>query len=161
LHSLSRWSGSHEDEPPVLVLFGGQLTSRIAIPSDVSPTTEPTLASGLGISHKQHEKEGGGGDYHMLDDDSTWSWTDNTVHAQINDIWVYLPTKDTWQLISTGGCHRGDNGELLQPKVDLTALFVVGVLATAGLLGIMMYQVFRKYSRSGYDVIPDGEEYPR
>ena len=179
LHTLCAWNGPKDDLPSTLVLFGGQLTSRITIPSlpSVEPTSSPdgikhgpstgttegstegsikgsVKGSVRGEAHRHHGK-GGGNYYHMLDDDFTWSWQDNTVHAQSNDIWVYIPSRDVWQLVSTGGCHRGDSGELIKPKVDLTALFVVGTLVSAGIGGIVCYQLLRKYRTDEYDRIPD------
>ena len=93
----------------------------------------------------------------VLDDDSNWSWSDNTFHAQTNDIWVYFPARDRWQLVSVGGCHRGDSGEIEKQKnVDVTALLVVGALTAAGVMGILAYRLLRSFDQQrGYSYIPD------
>ena len=96
-------------------------------------------------------------DFLVLDDDSNWSWSVNTFHAQTNDIWVYFPARDRWQLVSVGGCHRGDSGEIEKQKnVDVTALLVVGALTAAGVMGIFAYRLLRSFDQQrGYSYIPD------
>lgn len=160
MHSLSIWTGAHDDQAPLLVLFGGQLTSNIVIPDFPSPSTAPAQQvdqfdslhlSGPG-GHSQHKDQGGGIDFHMLDDDSSWSWSDATAHAQANDIWIYNPSRDVWHLASIGGCHKGDDGRLERKHVDLSALLAVGILLSACLFGAFSYNFLR---RNNYMPIPE------
>lgn len=168
LHSLTAWCGVKDDKPVALVLFGGQLTSKINIPvpTTLDPSIFPSESPSEYLSSTVRDTTGGtggtggtrrqGGDYHMMDDDSAWAWNDNTVHAQTNDIWVYYPTRDVWQIVSSGGCHKGDTGQPNAPDVDLTALFVVATLVSAGIVGILGYSYMQKF-RTDYSAIPDEE----
>ena len=148
------------------MLFGGQLTSSIVIPDMPSPSAPPATGSELGTfdsfdgrdRHSQGKDQSGGIDFHMLDDDSQWSWSDATAHAQTNDLWVYSPTSDTWHLASIGGCHKGDDGRLERKNVDLTALLTVGILLSACLFGAFSYQFLRK---NDYMPIPEADRLPR
>jgi hypothetical protein len=167
LHSLTSYYGNRDKSTPMLVLFGGQLTAKVDIEEPPAPTYEPTpipddtQGSGhdLGVSRSRRSQSGkhsGGGDYHMLDDDEAWTWSDSTVHAQTNDVWVYFPASDVWQLVSCGGCHKGDSGELVRRNIDLSSLVVVGALACAGAAGIVAYKFLRRSKRDeGYESIPD------
>ena len=109
-------------------------------------------------------------------------------HSEMNDIWMYrlsemavraspsLAEESGWVLVSSGGCHLGDNGIVEKPIVDTSALFLVYALAGSALFGILFYHVVSKLvlpkssaasshsnrifqiemrNRNGYSKIPD------
>eukprot|EP01036_Dinobryon_divergens_P022960 gene22960-31266_t len=108
-------------------------------------------------------------------------------HSEMNDVWMYrlsdpvvraspLDEESGWVLVSSGGCHVGDNGIVEKPIVDTSALFLVYALAGSALFGILFYHAVSKLvlpkssaassqsnrlfhiemrNRNGYSTIPD------
>ena len=78
-------------------------------------------------------------------------------HSEMNDVWIYQQKSLTavprpisnggrgWMLVSRGGCHVGDDGAVVKPIVDTSALFLVYSLVGSALLGMLFYHIMSRY----------------